>query len=530
MQSHHFFESLGYQVMSRLAKAVTNALMAASCLLTITSCQNADSPPRKSLGSSADGIDVESLRPAVTLFCGDCHAPPLPESFPRDAWFAEVEQGYRFYVESGRSDLKPPAMRDVVAFFRAQAPESLDIPRLTTSLATSTQFRKQALPARPNAPAISFLDTAPHLGTGAMWLCDMHSGALTSVTWDGAVPTLIDVAHLQNPAHLVTCDLDSDGRDDLVVADLGSYTPGDHLNGKIWWLPGAANPETQHEPQILLDGVGRIADVQPADFDGDGDVDLVFAEFGWRKTGRIAVLLQNSTDSNAPEFTCVDVDRRHGTIHVPVCDLNQDGKPDFVALISQEHELVEAYLNLGDGQFEKQRIFTAGDPAFGSSGIEIVDLDRDGDLDVLFTNGDTLDSHYLKPSHGILWLENHGDFPFFPRQLTYLPGAMRAVPADLDGDGDLDIVATAFLPAALRRESSEEPTETLIWLEQVATGKFDRHTLEVGSAGHMTMLAADLDADGDIDLAVPNYAEQRSVRLEPAVIWWNEHSGTTVEK
>jgi hypothetical protein len=466
----------------------------------------------------------------VTLFCGDCHAPPLPESFPRDAWFAEVEQGYRFYVESGRSDLKPPAMRDVVAFYRAQAPESLKIPPLATSLATAARFRKQALPARQSAPAISFLDVAPNRGTGALWLCDMHSGALTSVSWNGGIPTLSDVAHLENPAHLVTCDLDGNGREDLVVADLGSYTPGDHQNGKIWWIPGGADPGHQHlQPQILLDGVGRIADVQPADFDADGDVDLVFAEFGWRKTGRIAVLLQDLPNSTGPEFTCVDVDRRHGTIHVPVCDLNQDGKPDFVALISQEHELVEAYLNVGGGQFEKQRIFTAGDPAFGSSGIEVVDLDRDGNLDVLFTNGDTLDSHYLKPSHGILWLENRGGFPFFPRQLTYLPGAMRAVPTDLDGDGDLDIVATAFLPAALRGDRSEE-TETLIWLEQTARGEFERHTLELGSAGHMTVLAADLDADGDIDLAVPNYAEQRSVHLEPAVIWWNELSAPIPEK
>ncbi|MFG0333874.1 MAG: hypothetical protein ACF8TS_10975, partial [Maioricimonas sp. JB049] len=31
---------------------------------------------------------------AVERFCGDCHATPAPESFPRDAWAHEVEQGY----------------------------------------------------------------------------------------------------------------------------------------------------------------------------------------------------------------------------------------------------------------------------------------------------------------------------------------------------------------------------------------------------------------------------------------------------
>jgi hypothetical protein len=504
-------------------KVTKVVILSAGCLLAMAACRDAGPRPQLPPSSPSNETDVKALQPAVTAFCGDCHAFPPPASFPQDAWFAEVEQGYRFYLESGRADLKPPPMRDVVAFFRAQAPKTLAHPSSATPLTTAGRFRKQSLPAQPSAPAISFVDLVPQRGIEKLWFCDMHSGALSSVTGDAATSKVEEVARLAHPAHFAVCDLDQDGRNDVIVAELGSFVPGDHQNGKVWWLPGAAEPDGRvSEPRVLLDQVGRVADVRPADFDGDGDLDLVVAEFGWRKMGRILVLLQGEPSSAGLEFQLLVVDERHGAIHVPVCDLNQDGKPDFIALISQEHEVIEAYLNVGNGQFEKQRIFTAGDPAFGFSGIEVVDLDRDGDLDVLATNGDTLDSHYLKPSHGVHWLENRGEFPFAAHRLADLPGAMRAVAADLDGDADLDVVAVAFLPAKLRKQRSQSLSETLIWLEQTRPGAFDRQTLELGEAGHMTVLAADLDADGDTDLVVPNYAEQRTVVLEPLTIWWNE--------
>src|SRR5262249_5228566 len=193
-------------------------------------------------------------------------------------------------------------------------------------------------------------------------------------------------------------------------------------------------------------GLGRVADVQAADFDGDGDLDLVVAEFGWLNTGRVLLLENLTTDASRAVFIPSTIDPRHGTIHVPVTDLNGDGRPDFVALISQEHETVVAFLNVGDHRFQSEVIHAAPHPAFGSSGIQLVDLDGDGDQDVLMTNGDSMDSQMLRPYHGVQWLENRGSYPFRYHHLTSLYGAQRALAADLDGDGDRDIVVACFLP------------------------------------------------------------------------------------
>jgi hypothetical protein len=205
---------------------------------------------------------------------------------------------------------------------------------------------------------------------------------------------------------------------------------------------------------------------------------------------------------------------------VPAADLGGDGRLDFVALISQEHEVVEAFLNYGQGGFRTKRIFSANEPAFGSSGIQLVDLDLDGDLDVLYTNGDTFDSFYLKPYHSIRWLENRGSYPFEDHELALMPGVHRALACDLDGDGDLDIVACALLPERLLGRQSAAEFDALVWLEQTEPGEFTRHRIEKGPPClHAAMEVGDFDGDGDVDLAVGTFGDSLS---QPAIaVWWN---------
>lgn len=274
----------------------------------------------------------------------------------------------------------------------------------------------------------------------------------------------------------------------------------------------------------LLENVGRVADVRVSDFDGDGDDDLVVAEFGWRSTGGVHLLINQGFTDDDPSsisFQKKLLDDRSGTIHVPTTDLDGDGRVDFIALISQEHEKVVAFLNKVDG-FRKVELFQAPDPSFGSSGIELVDLDQDGDLDILYTNGDTFDSALVKPYHGILWLENRGELNFVEHRLTQFPGVHRALAADLDGDGDMDIVSTSLLPHKVFRGEKKSDYDSVIWLEQTTPGKFRRHSIERGVPVHSALTLGDFDSDGDIDLAVSHFLQTEQTKNVSVSLFWND--------
>ena len=347
----------------------------------------------------------------------------------------------------------------------------------------------------------------------SIWLAtDMRQGLVLAGKWGGE-GDLTTITALPNPCHAQLFDFDGNGIDDLLVADLGSFQPANHTNGAVVWMRGLAGG--RFEP-LSLTGWPRVADVEPGDFNGDGKADLAVASFGWRTVGRLAVLENTTVDYARPSFVQHVLDSRQGSIHAVPVDLNGDGRLDIVTIFAQQYETVVAFINTAQGfTFAPQTIYTAPHPNWGSSGIQLVDMDRDGDLDVLLTHGDTLDDHILKPYHGILWLENTGSYPFLDHRVADLPGVMRAQAGDLDGDGDLDIVACALVTSAV--EPVDVPgAPSLVWLEQTTKGTFVKHTLERRPPRHATLDLADVDGDGDLDVLVGNFL------LEPHDVPWVE--------
>jgi hypothetical protein len=460
------------------------------------------------------------LAAEIRQFCTACHAFPPADTFPRSSWAHEVKRGYDFFERSNLA-LDPPPRDRVVQYFEERAPREL--PRAVLEPAPgpppvsfeSLQYAGH-LQARP--PAVANVNLVHLFDKDRLDVltCDMRHGRVLALSPYLEQPLWRLLGTVSHPAHAEVVDLDRDGIPDILVANLGSFLPTDDPVGSVVWLRGSG--DGRFTPCTLFEGVGRVADVQAADFDGDGKLDLVVAAFGRNQIGEIYYLHNQTEDWSQPRFEPRVLDARHGAIHVPICDLNKDGKPDFVALISQEHETVVAFLNEGGGRFRKETLWTAPHPAYGSSGIQVVDLDGDGDLDVLYTNGDVLDGPYLlKPYHGVQWLENRGGFPFVHHPLGPLYGAHRAVAADLDGDGLLDVLAVSFLPREAFPQRESEDLDAVVLFRQASPGRFVRHALAKGSCDHATCAAGDVFGTGRVDFVTGGFLPTRD---GPAVTVW----------
>jgi FG-GAP-like repeat len=479
----------------------------------------------------AAGSDLSDA--GTRALCGTaCHRLPPADVLPRASWRDTIVR--MSLIRSGEAETPetferqaaslPDDMRRAVAYYEARAPAALADPEPWPAPEPGAQprFEVRAI-APPDAPPpgvahLALLDIAGDKRLELI-VSDMRHGLVVAhrpyVKEDG----FVQLARVPHPAHATLADLDRDGTPDLVVADLGSFLPADHRDGAVVWLHG----QRSYAPFVdsrIASALPRVAAVEPGDFDGDGDAELAVAAFGWRKSGSL-LLIDRQWDAGAkPQSDDRVLDPRTGAIHAIPADLDRDGRLDIVALFAQEHESVTAYMNRGSGTFRAQTIYAAPHPNWGSSGIQVVDLDGDGDLDVLLAHGDTFDDLIVKPYHGIQWLENRGTFPFVEHTLAALPGVLRARAVDLDSDGDLDVLAASMVFGAAGAVAAK--LASIVWLERLPNRQFRRHTLEMGSPTHAAIDAGDFDLDGDVDFVVGNFSNAGSTPASWVQIWENK--------
>jgi hypothetical protein len=217
---------------------------------------------------------------------------------------------------------------------------------------------------------------------------------------------------------------------------------------------------------------------------GGGDVGEVF----W---------LENSTGwKGTPTYRKHSLLDLSGAITVAPADLNNDGKMDLVTLVAQEHEKIVAFINQGAGRFDRNVLARAPHPMYGSTSLSTVDLDRDGDTDIVFTNGDAFDAQTdPKPYHGVQWLENQGGLRFAFHDIGRLYGASTAAAGDLDSDGDLDIVAASWVSFW-----SDERRAALVWYENDGKQNFVARTISTRPAGLTSIQLIDTTGDGALDI------------------------------
>ena len=297
---------------------------------------------------------------------------------------------------------------------------------------------------------------------------------------------------LASPAHVVVSDINQDGAPDLLVAVLHYVWPTDARMGQVVALMN--DGVGQFEKTLIADDLRRVTDVQPADFDGDGDIDLAVAEFGYLH-GRV-LWLENMGNNQFADHELLSLP---GCIHVPVDDYDNDGDPDIAAIVTQNDEEVWVFENTSEETFSlvPQRVWGTDNFDRGFAGMVPTDLDQDGDTDLLLSAGDNLELTYPcpQPEHGCIWLENMGNLQFTARQIGNLGGTYAADAADMDGDNDIDVVLVSMF-----NDWKAPDATSVAWLENDGQQNFSAWHIASKPNHLCTVDCADINGDGNPDI------------------------------
>ncbi len=262
---------------------------------------------------------------------------------------------------------------------------------------------------------------------------------------------------------VAAADFDGDGDMDIAVSDDGAlrYYLGD---GTGSFLPG---------PVIPTSGILRIS---KGDMDGDGIEDVVALGASdiriWSYSGGIPSLYGTWVHGN-PQLAGKPVRPSIGDV---------DGDNDLDVVI---FSFLGSYVLLrGDGAGS----FVVEPSGVGGPADRLVDIDADGDLDGVCCGGgsttsfeqNTIDSNFL-----IAYNDGNGTFA----NSVAMPGLgadKLAGAADVDGDGDLDLVGGRCV--------------------YYADGPITQPVVGMGPAGGVGLAGA-FDLDGDFDADLPNSAQ-----------------------
>lgn len=452
--------------------------------------------------SSSDEKYLAEGKKLAQIRCSSCHQAPDPSLLDKTTWDKSIlpamapKFGLRpfmdDYLVSSASTISAADWHKIMVYYKYSAPDKLIIPKpeAVKDWAVFSLQRPQKVDSA-NGPAkttmVTYNVNDKHLYTGDAggnfykWDKDLQSTLVKKFNSAVVDANFFKTAAEQNGA-IITC--------------VGILPPNDRLKGKMISI-GLNSRSINKDSLLITDSLPRPVKSAYADFNKDGLMDYVSCGFG-NNQGGLYLVQQRANHT----FIRKPIRAMPGPSQVYISDYNNDGWPDMVCLFAQADEGVWLFLNDKKGGFTSQNLLHFP-PVYGSSSFEMVDFNHDGKLDILYTCGDNNDySPIFKPYHGVYIFTNTGNWKFKQTYFYHINGCSKAMAADFDKDGDLDLAVIAFFP-----NFKYLPTEGFTYHEQTSSGKFKVHEIPVNTEGRwLAMDVNDIDQDGDLDIVLGNFS------------------------
>ncbi len=302
-------------------------------------------------------------------------------------------------------------------------------------------------------------------------------------------------------------DVDGDGDLDVVIVK--------NLRGHLLWFENSGKPFAGPlwQRHVITTNLPGAYDVALADFDKDGDLDV--AASSWRLGNQFAWFENDGTPADGEWKKRMIENGIAETRTMRAADFDGDGDADLLGTARAARQTVWYENQRQDGEvvWAKHSIDAKSlCPAHGNP----ADMDADGDLDVVMALGfyyrpdsKDPDATVRREDNQIVWYENNGKPALGPWKKHIIgekfDDAFEAIAADLDADGDIDVAATSWRnPGRVAWfENSGDPKKT-----------WTRHMLKDNWRSANQVIIADLNGDGRPDIAA--CAEHGSYEFR----WW----------
>ena len=463
------------------------------------------------------GDTIADGKKLVQMYCTKCHQEVPVDALNKDVWKFHTLPAMAHYLKVstyGASYFKKPTDTGGISlnnwqiiqdYYQKVAPAALAAPVIPAPLLNDWAGFVIHKPAESKHIAYTSM-IAVNQSNHRIYSSDLLTNKLYE--WDKDLKSR-SVAQLPSPGVDANFIKDDKGVDAALITCIGEYRPMDFPNGKV--VKVRLNEKTEITiPAMVASEVSRPVQTLPGDFNKDGQTDWIICAQG-NKKGAVYLLTQKA-DHSYTQSTVID---KAGAVQAQVGDFNNDGWPDLMVLFGSGDEGLWLFTNDQKGGFTSKNLLRFP-PVYGSTSFQLVDMNHDGKLDLIYTCGYNFrESRIYKPYHGLYIFTNQGNWNFKQSYFYPINGCTKAIATDFDGDGDIDIATTALFA-----DLKNKPGEGFIYFEQDKAMSFKPHAIPVSKYGRWMSMDTISNPNGRPGIVLGNYAI--GMAIDPALKpFWN---------